>query len=140
MAALPEFRRLNVEDLRGAGPWVSTLINPINTFNEQVYNLLNKQLQIGPNVSGMVFTTTFTTRSDYATGGWVPIVFNFTGSVAPTSCLLGSIDKTNPAGLILEATSLIWSFNINTSPAQVSIDYVAGLAASTTYQATLLLL
>jgi hypothetical protein len=138
--ALPEFRRINVEDLHGAGPWIPTLINPLNIFNEGVYNILNKQLVIGQNVSGMTFTATFTTRADYATGGWVPIVFNFTGANAPKSCLLGSIDQTSPAAVILTATSLIWSYNINTAPPQVSVNYVAGLLASKTYQATFLVL
>lgn len=137
---LPEYRRLNTEDLKGDN-WRGPLTTNMNTFNEGVYNVLNKQLSIGSNVNGMMFSGfAFTTRAAYATGDFVPIKFNYTGAAAPQNCLLGSIDQTEPAAIILAATSLIWSYNNNVAPPQVSINYIAGLLPLTTYVASFILL
>jgi hypothetical protein len=132
-----DFRRVAIEDMKGAPDWVSVIINPVNLFMEQCSALINGRLTFGSNVSGMVNTTTFTTPSTYATGGFNAFSFNFTGKARPSACIIGSITQTSPSAVILTPTAVQWSFNNAVNPPQVNILYVAGLLPNTTYSLTL---
>lgn len=132
-----DFRRIAIEDMKGAPDWVSVIINPTNLYMEQSSALINGRLTFGSNVSGMVNVSTFTTPSDYATGGFNGYSFNFTGKARPNACLIGSITQTSPAGNIITPTSVQWTYNNSVSPTQVNINYVAGLQAGYTYSLTL---
>lgn len=133
-------RRINVEDLKGAPSWAPPLVSVLNLFFEDVIRTVNGRLQLNDNVSGMVFTATVTTPADYATGGFPPVSFNYTGKLQPSCVLIGNISCTKPAEAILTPTSLQWSYNNSVSPNQVRIDYVAGLKPSQTYSITFLCL
>lgn len=133
MASL-DFRRIAIEDLKGAPAWVSIIITPINLFFEQCAGFVNGRLTFGSNVSGMVYTSTFTNPSNYATGGFNKFSFNFTGKVRPSSCVIGNITTS---GTILNPTSVQWTYNNAVTPPQVNINYVAGLNANQQYTITL---
>lgn len=140
--SLPDYRRINIEDIKGAPSWMIPVVNSYNTFCESVVRLLNKGLVVGQNVSGMVFKASFTTSSTYTTGTWVPIRFNWAGalSIAPAACFIGAISQTTPAATVVDPVSLDWSFDNSVSPSQVVINYVAGLKNSTKYSVTFVLL
>lgn len=140
MSTPPTFRRFTMSDFPAAPNWMENLFGPLNVFCEQTVNSLNKNLTIGQNVQGKKFTVTFTTTANYTTGDFLPIKFQYDSTNIPTCCILGNIAKTD-GSKILTATSITnWSFNQNVSPAQVSIGYIAGLAASTKYVAQILVL
>jgi hypothetical protein len=132
-----DYRRIAIEDMKGAPDWVSVIINPVNLYMEQSSALINGRLTFGSNASGMFNTTTFTTPANYDTGGFNAYSFNFTGKVRPSACLIGSITQTSPVGNIITPTSVQWTYNNSVSPTQVNINYVAGLQAGYTYSLTL---
>ena len=133
-----DYRRIAIKDLKGAPDYIAVMLNPLNLFMEQSTALINGRLTFGSNVSGMVYTVSFTTPSTYATGGFNAFSFNFTGKARPSACLIGSITQTSPAGTILTSPGVQWSFNNAVNPPQVNITYVSGLAANQTYSITLI--
>ena len=130
-------RRINIEDLKGAPNWVPPMVSTINLGNEDLVRAVNGRLVVGENINGLVTTVTFTTPSDYATGGFPALQFSYTAAIRPSCLLIGSISGPSP---ILSPTSLTWSYNNSVTPNLVRVTYVAGLAASTTYTMTLLAL
>lgn len=133
-------RRINVEDLKGAPNWAPALVNSINLSQEDVVTTVNGKLEIGPNVSGQIYSVSFSTPSTYSTGGFPALSFNFTGQIRPQVLLIGSITQTKPSAPILTSQSVQWSYNSNVSPGQVRINYVSGLLPATTYSITFLAL
>lgn len=132
-----DYRRIAIEDMKGAPDWVSVIINPVNLFMEQSSALTNGRLTFGSNVSGMVNVSSFTTPPDYLTGGFNSFSFNFTGKARPNACLIGSITQTSPVANIINATSVQWTYNNSVNPTQVNINYVAGLQPAAQYSITL---
>jgi len=137
--SLPVFRRFSQADVPTAPNWIGNVFGPLNTFCEQVVQSLNKNLTIGQNVQGMKYTTSFTTLSSYSTT-FTPITFQYTGGGQPNCCLIGQITRSD--GVVITAPAMItnWYLNINTAPYTVTINYIAGLAASTKYNVTFVIL
>jgi hypothetical protein len=134
---LPVFRRFTQSDVPTAPNWISSIFGPLNTFCEQTVQTLTKNLTIGENVQGQKYTVSTTTDSS---GAISPIVFRYTGGGQPNCCLVGQISRADGT-LITNATSVTsWYLNINTSPYIVTIDYIAGLTASTKYIITFVVL
>ena len=130
---LPVFRRFTMQDTPNAPNWLGNITNPLNLFCETTVQTLNKNLQFGINVQGQKYSTTFITPSGYATGDFNTIQFTYNGGGQPNCVLIGSIAKSDGT-LILSPVSITnWGLDINVSPYQVRIGYVAGLAASTKY-------
>jgi hypothetical protein len=50
MGRLPTQKRILKEELKEAPNWIEKLITPINQFMENVYNLLNKNLDLRNNI------------------------------------------------------------------------------------------
>jgi hypothetical protein len=130
-------RRINVEDLKGAPSWAPPLVGTLNLFMEDVVRNVNGRLHIGDNISGQVFTTSFTTPPDYSTGSFTAITFNYLGKIQPSSVLIGDLSCTKPIEPILTATSAYWSYNNNVVPNQIRVTYIAGLKPNQTYSVTL---
>lgn len=137
---LPTFRRFSSADVPTAPNWISNIFGPLNLFCEQTVLTLNKNLLIGSNVQGQMHSTKFTTLSSYALGNFTPIVFQYTGGGQPSNALIGQISRSD--GVMITSAVMIsdWFLNINTSPATVTIRYIAGLDASKTYNVNLLVL
>lgn len=62
---LPTQKKVLKEDLKDAPKWVDNLIQPINTFMENVYQCLNKNVTFGDNLASFIYTLTYTTPSTY---------------------------------------------------------------------------
>lgn len=136
--ALPVFRRFTLQDIPNAPNWIEQILTPLNLFCETTVSALNQNISIGQNVQGMKYSVSFTTPADYVTGGFNPITFNYIGGGQPNCLLIGSISNSSP---ILTSVSVTdWNLNINVSPFRVQVNYIAGLAASTKYNVTFLVL
>ena len=131
---LPVFRRFSIADMPSAPSWINAIIGPLNIFCEQTVQNLNKNLTIGANVQGQKFSTSFTTVATYITGDFTPITFQYNGGGQPNCLLLGSIS----GGSLTPISITNWTLNINTSPYEVTVNYIAGLAASTRYNVVFL--
>jgi len=138
--AIPVFRRFTISDYDKAPNWANQMFAPLNLFCEGTIQSLTKGLTIGQNVQGQKLTATFVTPSDYATGGFNSIVYNYTGGGTPTCLLIGSIVDVAGTALLTPISITSWVLNINTSPATVTVKYIAGLTASTKYNIVLLAL
>ena len=140
MAQIPTFRRFSVADYPTAPNWLGGVFGPLNLFCEQTVSGLNKNLAIGQNVQGQKFTTTFTTLSNYTTGGWNTINFAYNGSGAPDCLLIGNISRVDGTTILTPITITDWQLSTDTIPFQVMIKYIAGLSNSTKYNITFLAL
>lgn len=136
---IPIFRRFSQADVPSAPNWVGQIFGPLNVFCEQTVQTLNKNLVIGENVQGMKYSVSFTTLSTYATQ-FTPITFQYTGGGQPNCCMIGNIVRADGAVITTPATITNWYLNINTSPYTVTINYIAGLTASTKYNVTFVVL
>ena len=136
MSALPVFRRFTVSDYPTAPEWASQMFNPLNLFCEGTIQSLNKGLVLGQNIQGQKFTTSFTTLSGYAAGDFTTISFAYTGSGQPDCLLIGNISKADGSTILLPVSITSWYLNINVSPYQLTVKYVAGLVANTKYNIT----
>ena len=134
---LPTFRRFTQSDVPTAPNWISNVFNPLNVFCEQTVQALNKNLTIGQNVQGQKFSTSITTDGS---GVFKPVTFQYSGGGQPDCCFIGQLSRDDNV-LITTASSITsWFLNINTNPYTVTISYVAGLAVSTRYNITFVVL
>lgn len=62
---LPVVKKILREDLKGAPPWISAIIEPINSFMESVYQALNHNLTYTENLATFVKEITYTTTASY---------------------------------------------------------------------------
>lgn len=62
---LPTQKKVLKEDLKEAPPWVDNLIQPINTFMENVYQCLNKNVTFYDNIASFIYTVTYKTPVSY---------------------------------------------------------------------------
>jgi hypothetical protein len=130
---LPVFRRFSVADIPTAPNWITSILNPLNLFCETTVESLNKNLVIGTNVQGQKYTTSFTTLATYAAGDFTPITFQYTGGGQPNCLLLGSITRDDGVSITTPVFISMWKANINKTPLQVQINYIAGLDPSVKY-------
>lgn len=137
---LPVFRRFSKADMPTAPNWIINLINPLNKFCEGTVNLLNNNLEIGTNVQGQKYSTSFITPSDYATGGFPLITFSYNGNNQPNCLLIGSLVRNDGATILTSYSITDWIANINVHPIQISVKYIAGLTINTRYNILLLAL
>jgi hypothetical protein len=133
-------RRINIEDLKGAPNWAPSLVNSVNLSQEDVVTTVNGRLEIGTNVSGQIYSCTFSTLAGYSTGSWTPLSFNFTGQIRPQVVVIGSITQTSPSAILLTSQSVQWLYNNSTSPGQIKINYISGLQNSAKYSVTFIVL
>lgn len=131
------YRRIAMEDIKGAPEWMATVLNALNLFLEQATSAINGNLTFADNVDGMQMHTTFTTPLDYLTGGFPNIQFTNGGTSTPSCCMIGKISNSN-GSKILTTTSLQWTYLTSTNPGVIKIDYIAGLEANKTYTVNLL--
>lgn len=136
--SLPDYRQITRQDLPGSEDWVDNLISPINLFFEQVYSILDGDVDF-TNILGSVAEATFTTPANYASGTnnnftafTFPITFQGASAVIIGNLVVNSNNYSTgfmpvafPLGGWREAT-----------PGKITVNYLTGLAPSTSYIAT----
>lgn len=132
---VPDYRKLRLSDVPGAPNWLGNVFSNLNLFGEQIQSLFATGTDISL-IQGQKYTSTFTTPSNYATGGFQQIKFNYNGNGSPNCFQIGNIAKGDGTLILSPVTVTSASFNQNTSPPQILVNYVAGLAASTKYTLT----
>jgi hypothetical protein len=138
--SLPDYRQLLRQDLPGSPDWVDGLISPINLFFEQTYSLLNGDVDF-TNIRGSIASATFTTPSNYSDGVnnnftpfTFPITFQGASIVLIGNCVINSNNYSTgfkPVGLPVGG----WR---ETAPGKITVNYMNGLAASTSYKVSFL--
>lgn len=135
---LPPVKQILREQIKGAPDWISQLLFPLNRFMLSVYNDLDGGLTT-ENMVEQKQVITFTTPSS----GFTPVTFSCTLPVVPSIVLLGQIRPTSGNTVFTTAVALSsWSYSSTSGSNganQVSINYISGLSANTSYTATLLI-
>ena len=137
---LPIFTRFSKADIPNAPDWISVILDPLNIFCETVVNLLNKNLKIGQNVQGMIYSTSFTTPSDVGLAHNPWIVFNYSGNGTPSCVLIGQVTLSNGDPINDPILVKQWRLNQNKSPYQIEIVDLYNLMNNATYNITFLVL
>lgn len=135
MSALPPYRRIGLEDIKGAPSWIEGLITILNNFMETVYGALNRNLTFSEN-----FRAEFKTFN--LTGGASADLnkFRFTTSL-----------KLKPIGLLpMAVTELGGDYVVLTNPfsipswrwesGQIIIESITGLTSGQQYNVTVLVI
>lgn len=65
---LPTQKKILREDMKGAPAWITPLINVVNSFMENTYQALNKNITFRENIASFVKEITYTTPATYPTG------------------------------------------------------------------------
>lgn len=65
---LPQQKKILREDLKDAPAWINGITSPVNTFMENVYNSLNRNLTLSENIASFTQEFTYTTLGTYPTG------------------------------------------------------------------------
>ena len=140
---IPVFRRFSQADVPTAPNWIAYIFSPLNTFCEQVVQVLTKNLVIGENVQGMKYTFSFTTGippGGIGSGVFPPVKFLYTGGGQPTCVIIGQITEEGGLGPILSAPAIAWNLNINTNPYTINITHIGSLDISKKYTVTVVVL
>lgn len=62
---LPPTKKILREDVKDAPPWIAAIIEPVNSFMENVYQALNGNITFTQNVNSFVKELTYRTPSSY---------------------------------------------------------------------------
>ncbi len=62
---LPATKKVLREDVKDAPSWISGVIEPLNSFMENVYQALNKNITFTENINSFVKEITYTTTAGY---------------------------------------------------------------------------
>jgi hypothetical protein len=134
---LPQLQRILREDIPEAPSWIAKLLGPLNSFIDSLYNGLNKNITHDENIDCQLRDLAFTTSSTYTSGDWSTISFKRSTKQKAKGVILLDIridqDYFSP---ITSATSLSWQ-EVN---GNIQIEYIAGLANSTTYTGKVLII
>lgn len=65
---LPTIKKILREDVKDAPSWIGGIIDPVNTFMENVYTALNKNISLTDNISSFIKEITYRTPSTYPMG------------------------------------------------------------------------
>lgn len=65
---LPFTKKILKEDLKGAPSWANNIIEPVNSFMESVYQLLNRNVTFTENFFSFVKEINYITPSTYPSG------------------------------------------------------------------------
>lgn len=131
MGVLPPQKKILREDLKDAPSWVDLIINPLNSFMENVYQTLNRNVTFPQNIACQIKTISYVTPSTYPTMD--DLKFMSTLKTKATGVMLWQIVDANylpPPGPVY----VPWTEDNGS----IVIKPLTGLVASKTYTLTLL--
>lgn len=139
MGRLPTIKRILREDVREAPSWIEKILYPINTFFEQVYNTLNRNVGFRDNIRCQIKSFSFRTTSAYdgTVANFTTITFLSTIPGSAEGVILLDIKKNTDNFSAIEGDVYLQWQDIN---GVIEIPLIRGLAASTTYNVKVLVI
>lgn len=123
----PSQKKILREDLADAPDWSGRLIDPINSFMENVYQLVNKNITFGDNIAAQIYELNYRTTAAYPVMD--PVFFQSTLRTKATGLqVLQALDKTTYEP-VAGPVYVPW-LDVNGS---IKIYSITGLAASKSY-------
>ncbi len=129
---LPTIKKIVREDVKDAPSWINAIIDPINTFMENVYTALNKNITLTDNISSFVKEITYRTPSTYPNGVANMSFVNQLRSRATGVLVMQVVDSSTYEPRT--CSNIAWNESVN----GIVIFTILGLEASKTYTIRLL--
>lgn len=133
MSQLPPYRRIGLEDVKGAPSWIQGLLTVLNNFMEVVYGALNRNLSFSENFRAefKYFTLTAGATADLNKFRFTPAL-----KLKPSGVLLMQVTEVGGNYVVLTSPISIpsWRWESN----QIIIESIAGLTNTKQYQVTVL--
>jgi len=135
MSQLPPYRRIGLEDVKGAPSWIESLIYILNNFMETVYGALNRNLSFSENFRGEFKTVNLTAGATADTNK-----FRFTTALKlkPTGVIPMSVTEVGGNYVVLTNPISIPSWRWESG--QIIVESIAGLTNTKQYQVTVLVI
>jgi len=126
---------LTEENFPQQASWIGNLLGPLSNRINSILQALSGNLSIGDNVIGIVQQVSFTTSATYNTGTFTAIRLNWIpgNRKLPQTVLVGKVIATTVPTTAVTAHN--WTYDAQSSA--IIVNYVSGLANSTTYTITL---
>ena len=129
MAAVPQLKRLQIEDFSGQSEWIANLLDPLNLYFAQTNAILNKGVTLEENCAATLITVELS--------GTLPVKVLWPLSSRPQSVLVGNVARSDGTSFTLSAAVQVqWSFN---QAGQLQINNVVGITPTATTKYKLLL-
>ncbi|MDD1679778.1 MAG: hypothetical protein LUO93_11425 [Methanomicrobiales archaeon] len=135
MAQLPPYRRIGLEDIKGAPPWIESLIYILNNFMEVVYGALNRNLSFSENFRAELKTFTITAG---ATADLNKFRFTTALKNKPSGVLPMSVNELGGNYVVLTAALSIPSWRWESG--EIIIESITGLTSTKQYTITVLVI
>lgn len=131
MGRIPPFKRLGSEEFGKEQSWISSLLDPLNSFFNVVYENLNSGLTFSDNFRAMVKDVRVDPSPTY------PISFTNTMRVAPLGVVILQLtENVSDPTTVTSAVTLDWNY----VEGSVKINNITGLTAAKTYNLRLLVI
>jgi hypothetical protein len=129
MANVPEHQRITSEDFKQKDQeLVAQMSDPINTYIEQLNEILNKNLTFSDNFRGELKTVEVV--------GGTPFTFKYSNLAKPVGLWIVDFSNlTTPAEVLTVAVQAHWSYD---GKGNITLDTVTGLAVDDIYSLTII--
>ena len=136
MAVLPATKKITRADLGNDIPdWVDNLLEPLNSFIEQIYTSFNRNITLPENVASQIISLQIITTSHYNSGEFPSVNFKRTLAKKVNLLIIGkAVESQN--SIFTNGVFPTWEDNNGT----INIKYISGLENSKTYNFTFLLI
>lgn len=135
MASLPPYRRIGLEDIKGAPSWVEGFIAILNNFMETVYGALNRNLTFAENFRAEYKTFNLTAG---ATADLNKFRFTTSLKLKPTGVLPLSVTELGGNYVVLANPFSIPSWRWESG--QIVIESITGLTSGEQYAVSVLVI
>ena len=125
---LPSQKKILREDLKEAPPWVSGIIDPVNSFMENVYQALNKNITLDQNIASFIKELTYTTNATYPTGMEQVVFMNNLRTRATGLMVMQAYERST----YIPAPGPVYVPWVETD-GSLNVDTITGLEADKTY-------
>jgi len=137
MAVLPATKKITRADLGGNDipEWVDNLLEPLNSFIEQIYTSFNRNITLPENVASQIISLQIITTANYNSGEFPSVNFKRTLARKVNLLIIGkAVESQN--SIFTNGVFPTWEDNNGT----INIKYISGLENSKTYNFTFLLI
>jgi len=139
MAKIPAVKSIRIEDISPEAPqWINNLLSPLNSFMENIYSALIKNITFQDNIACMIKDLEFRTLSNYSSSQGFDII-NINNTLKATAQGLFIMQLYNSSDPYARITNAITPFWIDDNGI-IRIEYITGLADSTNYKGKVLII
>lgn len=139
MAKIPAVKSIRIEDISPEAPsWINNLLSPLNSFMENIYSALIKNITFTDNIACMIKDIDFRTTGNYSSSKEFEII-NITNTLKTSAQGLFIMQLYNSSDPYSKITNAVTPFWLDDNGI-IKIQYITGLADSTQYKGKVLII